>query len=71
MVSATQMYSMVKRLFCNKCNFFVHTKCNGISDIISARDYRELEKEPDEALWFYKLCTQDMLPFGSIENCYS
>ena len=52
-----------KAIFCNNCNFYVHMKCNGIS----ASEYKELEKEPDDISWFCKKCTVDMFPFGSLK----
>ena len=53
-----------KAIFCNNCNFYVHLKCNGIS----ASEYKELEKEPDNVSWFCKRCTVQMFPFGSLSN---
>ena len=53
-----------KAIFCNKCNFFVHIKCNNIT----ATEYKKLEKEPDDVPWFCKLCIKDMFPFSSLTN---
>ena len=53
-----------KAILCNNCNFYVHLKCNGIS----ASEYKELEKEPDDVSWFCKTCTTEMFPFGPLEN---
>ena len=53
-----------KAIFCNKCNFFVHIKCNNIT----ATEYKKLEKEPDDVPWFCKLCINDMFPFSSLAN---
>ena len=53
-----------KAVFCNNCNFYVHTKCNNIS----ASEYKELENEPDDYCWLCKKCTHEMFPFGSLEN---
>lgn len=53
-----------KAVFCNKCNLFVHIKCNDIS----VQEYRELENAPDEIHWFCKRCIKEMFPFGSLEN---
>ena len=53
-----------KAIFCNNCKSYVHMKCNGIS----ASEYKELEKEPDDVSWFCKNCTMDMFPFGSLAN---
>ena len=53
-----------KAIFCDNCNFYVHTKCNDIS----ASEYTELENEPDDVSWFCKNCTTDMFPFGSLAN---
>lgn len=53
-----------KAIFCNKCNFFVHIKCNNIT----ASEYKQLEKEPDDVHWFCKLCITEMFPFGLLAN---
>ena len=39
-----------RAIFCDNCNFYVHIKCNDIS----AAEYKELEKEPDDVSWFCK-----------------
>ena len=53
-----------KAIFCNNCNFYIHTKCNDIS----ASEFKELENEPDDISWFCKKCTTVMFPFGSLTN---
>ena len=64
-VFATKLYLGAKRLFfCNKCNFYVHIKCNDIS----VSDYQRLEKEPNDVPWFCKHCIIDIFPFGSLMN---
>ena len=46
-----------KAIFCDNCNFYVHTKCNDIS----ASEYTELENEPDNVSWFCKKCVSNEL----------
>ena len=53
-----------KAILCNNCNFYIHIKCNGIS----AAEYKQLEKDPDDVSWFCKSCIKDLLPFGSLTN---
>ena len=53
-----------KAIFCDNCNFYVHTKCNDIS----ASEYKELEKESDDISWFCKKCTMDIFAFGFLSN---
>ena len=53
-----------KAILCNKCNFYIHIKCNDIS----AAEYKQLEKEPDDVPWFCKPCIKDLFPFGSLTN---
>ena len=55
-------------IFCDKCNFWHHIKCNNIS----APEYEALSNEPDDVPWFFINCTityhKSIFPFGSIEN---
>ena len=51
-------------MLCNKCNLFVHIKCNNIT----ALDYSNLEREPDDVPWFCKLCNKEIVPFRSLAN---
>jgi len=57
-----------KGILCNKCNCWIHIKCNDISD----SEYEALCNEPDDVPWFCLNCTIDfhenIFPFGSIEN---
>ena len=53
-----------KAILCNNCNFYVHSKCNGVS----ASEDKELENEPDDVSWFCKTCTTEMFLFGKLEN---
>ena len=54
----------VKSVYCNNCNFWVHIKCNDISN----SEYKELQKEPDDVPWFCLNCTKMMFPFGQLDN---
>ena len=54
----------VKSVHCNHCNFWVHVKCNDISN----PEYKELQKEPDDVPWFCLNCTKIMFPFGQLDN---
>ena len=55
-------------IFCDKCNFWHHIKCNDIS----VSEYEALSSEPDDVPWFCINCTityhESIFPFGSIEN---
>ena len=53
-----------KSIFCNHCKFWVHIRCNNISN----SEYKELQKEPGNVPWFCLNCTADMFPFGSLDN---
>ena len=53
-----------KSVFCNHCNFWIHIKCNNISNT----EYRDLQKEADDIPWFCLKCTEVMFPFGQLEN---
>ena len=53
-----------KAVFCNRCNFYIHLKCN---DILPS-EYKNLENEPDNAAWFCKICTMDMFPSGHLRD---
>ena len=57
-----------KGIFCEKCNFWHHAKCNDIS----VSEYEALCSEPDDVPWFCINCTityhELIFPFGSIEN---
>ena len=53
-----------KSVYCNHCKFWVHIRCNNISN----SEYEELQKEPDDVLWFCLKCTTVMFPFGSLDN---
>ena len=53
-----------KSVYCNHCQFWVHIRCNNISN----SEYEELQKEPDDVPWFCLKCTAVMFPFGSLDN---
>ena len=53
-----------KAVLCNNCNHYVHVKCNDIS----ASEFKELQKEPDDIAWFCKQCTTELFPFGSLNS---
>ena len=53
-----------KSVFCNNCNFWVHVKCNNISN----SEYVELQNEADDVPWFCLQCTKIMFPFGQLDN---
>ena len=53
-----------KPIFCNKCNFYVHIKCNDIS----VSEYQKSGKEPNDVPWFCKLCVIYIFPLGSLMN---
>ena len=53
-----------KSVYCNHCQFWVHIRCNNISN----SEHEELQKEPDDVPWFCLKCTAVMFPFGSLDN---
>ena len=53
-----------KSVYCDHCKFWVHAKCNNISNF----EYKELQEEPDEMPWFCLKCTKLMFPFGQLDN---
>ena len=53
-----------KSVFCNNCNFWVHVKCNNISN----SEYVELQNEADDVPWFCLQCTKIMFPFGQLDD---
>ena len=49
-----------KAVFCDRCKYWVHTKCNGLSK----KDYELLQKEPEDSKWVCQKCINNALPFG-------
>ena len=48
-----------KSVYCNHYKFWVHMRCNNISN----SEYEELQEEPDDVPWF---CLKCKFPFGSL-----
>ena len=47
-----------KAICCGHCNEWIHVNCNELNDM----DYKNLKTSND--IWYCKLCTRDILPFG-------
>ena len=51
-----------KAICCNRCNQWVHIKCNNLNDL----DYNLLKSKNEN--WYCILCTPDILPFCQINE---
>ena len=47
---------------CNKCDMWVHIKCNNITKLC----YKKLQK--DNEPWYYKACLSQVFPFSGLPD---
>ena len=53
-----------KSIYCDPCQFWVHAKCNNISN----SEFKERQKQPDDMPWFCLKCARIMCTFGQLDN---
>ena len=53
-----------KSILCDCCNHWVHIHCYNVT----VKEYKELQKEPENVPCFCLKCTAIMFPFGSLDN---